>query len=265
MDVKLIGYTQDADNILIFSKRTRHMRDPDAYDKVCEMTLTEKMRELEYVFNTISTPLEFVDYTFLICDVTRAFTHQLVRHRVGVAFAQQSMRIGDQTNFKYLTPVSMEKDESQLVVYELAMARINYHYKKLIDLGVNQQDARGVLPTNIHTNILMKINLRAFSEMLHTRLCVRAQGEFQDVAKLMMKKVKLVHPFTEPILGPHCVVKKICKFPRFDKCPIKKKYSWVNGALWQEVTELRDDWEKLIKIDQQPDVSKKSWRGKEQS
>lgn len=259
MDVKLIGYTQEADNILIFSKRTRHMRDPDAYDKVCEMTLTEKMRELEYVFNTISTPLEFVSYTFLICDVTRAFTHQLVRHRVGVSFAQQSMRVGDQTNFKYLTPPAIEPNIEQLNTYEKGMECINFYYEEMLRVGANQQDARGLLPTNIHTNILMKINLRALAEMLHTRLCVRAQGEFQDVAKLMMKKVKLVHPFTEPILGPSCIVKKICKFPRYKYCPVKYKYPWVDGVQGGEVEVLRKEWDSLTATHQQPDISDKAW------
>jgi len=259
MEVKLIDYTKNAVDILIFSKRTRHMRSPDDFEKVKEMDVYAKEEELRYVFNTISGPLEFVDYTFLICDVTRAFTHQLVRHRAGVSFAQQSMRIGDQTDFKYLTPTSLEKNVGQFTAYEQAMEQINWLYKLLIQAGADQQDARGILPTNIYTNILMKINLSAFAGMLHTRLCVRAPGEFQDVAKLMMKEVLRVHPFTEPILGPHCVAKKICKFPRFDKCPVKVKYPWVDGALSQEVASLRDDWD-AITIDQQPDTTEEAWK-----
>lgn len=259
MEVKLIQHTQDAEDILIFSKRTRHMRSPDDFDKVKAMTPEEKAEEIKYVFGTIGSSWEFVDYTFLICDVTRAYTHQQVRHRVGVAFAQQAQRVGTQEDFEYLTPYEVEQIVNQTKTYENAMASINWHYKELIRQGARPQDARGILPTNIYTNILMKMNLRAFAEMLHVRLCVRAQGEFQNKVREMVKLVVEAHPFVRPILGPGCVVNKICEFPRYDQCPLKEKHPWVNGVDDSEVVKLSRDWEKLINFDPQPDI-KKSWK-----
>lgn len=258
MEVKLINYTQDAEDVLIFSKRTRHMRSPDDFERVKAMTPEERAEEIKYVFSTIGSSLDFVTYTFLICNATRAYTHQQVRHKgsspLGIAFAQQTQRGGTQENFGYLMPYEFESNAELYTTCQKGMENANWFYKELLRLGAKPQDARAVLPTNVHTNILMKINLRAFSEMLHVRLCVRAQGEFQNIAKEMVKLVVGVHSFVKPILGPGCVVKKICEFPRFDGCPLKKKYPWVNGPDDSEVVKLKRDWQRLS-FEHQPDLS----------
>ena len=92
MDVILVNRTENAKRMLVLTKRTRHLVGESAYQEVMEMDDEQLDKELEYVFNTISSSWEFVDYIFLITGVTRAFTHQLVRHRVGVAYAQQARR-----------------------------------------------------------------------------------------------------------------------------------------------------------------------------
>jgi thymidylate synthase (FAD) len=200
MDTQLIKYTKDAERLLVFSKRTRHMSDISSYREVLDMDEEEIQGNLDYVFNTISSSWEFIDYTFLICDVTRAFTHQLVRHRVGTAFAQQAQRVATQKDFGYLATGSCSENET----YHNAMRDIQASYDKLIDIDeCRPQDARGILPTNVYTNILFKVNLRALSDMLCVRLCVRAQGEFQLVAREMQSLVISVHPWASRILAPN--------------------------------------------------------------
>ena len=113
------------------------------------------------------------------------------------SYAQQSQRTVDMSGFSYYTPPEIEKDEDAKTYYDECMKTINYYYQKLRK-HVPAEDARGVLPTNIHTNIVAKFNLRTLSEMAKSRLSPRAQGEYQEVFKLMVAEVVKVHPWAEP-------------------------------------------------------------------
>jgi len=257
MEVKLLDYTKQADRMLVFSKRTRHMDSAASWEQLESDLGTESFqKELAYALGSIGGPLEFVDYTFLLCGVTRALTHQLVRHRVGVSFAQQSMRLTDASEFGYMVPTAIENDIDQEYEYEDCMREINDRYKNLLELGAEPQNARGVLPTNILTNILMKINLRAFAEMLNVRLCIRAQGEFQEVAKIMQQLVIGVHPWSAPLLGPNCVVHNKCKFPLFKACPISNAHPELRGFSSEKKQAVRSVFEKVSGFDPQPKAHK---------
>jgi thymidylate synthase (FAD) len=220
MKITLMDYTKDAVEKLIFTKRTRLNMTPDSWREVVDLSPEEKEIELNYVLTTIGSSLEFVDYMFLISGVSRAFTHQLVRHRVGVAFAQQAQRVVNMTDFDYIE-TGLCKDNP---VYHEAMERISYSYQDLLAQGVSPQDARGVLPTNIATNIVMKINLRSLMAMAEVRLCYRAQGEYQSVMKAMAEEVLAVHPWLKKKLQPCCIQHGYCLFPRFLDCPMKEAY-----------------------------------------
>ena len=86
-------------------------------------------------------------------------------------------------------------------MYDEAMKQINDSYQKLREL-VPAEDARGILPTNIHTNIVAKFSLRTLHEMAKSRLSPRAQGEYQQIFKAMVNCVVDVHPWAEPFLTP---------------------------------------------------------------
>ena len=88
MKVKLINYTDDAKNLLLFTKNTRLMNVENAYDAIKKWPDEKKQGELDYMLRTIKSSWEFVEYTFDIRDVTRAFTHQFVRTRQA-SYAQQ--------------------------------------------------------------------------------------------------------------------------------------------------------------------------------
>jgi len=200
MKVELVSYTKDAVDLLLFTKNTRLMPDDDAYKRIAEWEWEKKQAELDYMLNTIRSSWEFIDYTFNVRDVTRGFTHQFVRTRQA-SYAQQSQRTVDMSGFSYYTPPEIEKDEDAKTYYDECMKTINYYYQKLRK-HVPAEDARGVLPTNIHTNIVAKFNLRTLSEMAKSRLSPRAQGEYQEVFKLMVAEVVKVHPWAEPFLTP---------------------------------------------------------------
>lgn len=197
MKVTLISHTQDAIELLIFTKNTRLTMSPDRLDEIKRWPMERKWNELEYMANTIPSSWEFIDYTFMIEGVTRAFTHQLVRTRTA-SFAQQTMRVLDVSTGKgwdYATGLSI-KDKPELeAIYQGTMSTIDHAYKSLIREGATIEDARGVLPTNILTNIVMKINMRNFVELIYKRSSPRVQQEYRDVLAAMQSAVLDVHPW----------------------------------------------------------------------
>jgi flavin-dependent thymidylate synthase len=200
MKVKLVNYTQNAKDLLLFTKNTRLMNMGDAYYQIAHWPEEKKQVELDYMLQTIKSSWEFVDYTFEIRDVTRAFTHQFVRTRTG-SFAQQSQRTVDMSGFDYYTPETIKQSPRAKELYDDIMFEINQAYQLLMEY-VPVEDARGILPTNIHTNIVAKFNLRTLHETAKSRLSPRAQGEYQEVFKKMVECVVEVHPWAEPFLTP---------------------------------------------------------------
>jgi flavin-dependent thymidylate synthase len=256
LEIQLLAYTQNADRMLVFSKRTRHMSGVTSWEELNKMDSNQFAAELDYALNSISSALEFVDYTFLIYGVTRGFTHQLVRHRVGVSFAQQSMRLATQEDFGYMIPDDIQKDSAMLENYIDCMEIINKNYSNMLGNGANPQDARGVLPTNILTNILMKINLRALVELLGVRLCIRTQGEFQEVAKRLQSEVVRVHPWSDRLFGPACLINGVCKYRNYEGCPISRKFPQLLGLSKIDKTEISKLFGKVSGFDPQPKAQK---------
>lgn len=206
MRVSLIDYTGcghpdgwHAVNLLIFTKQTRLTMSPGLMQEIADWPDSTKIAELDYMANTIPSSWEFVDYTFLVEDVTRAFTHQFVRSR-HFSFAQQSLRVLNVSNgpgWDYLTGPSIEKDPDRKSNYERIMKDIAYVYHWLIQRGAKVEDARGVLPTNILTNIVGKCNMRTFVELVRKRSSPRTQGEYRDVLDAMKEAVRAVHPWID--------------------------------------------------------------------
>lgn len=189
-------------NVLLFTKNTRLQMIPGGFMKIVDMPYEEKLKQLEYMANTIPSSWEFVDYTFLIENVTRAFTHQLVRTR-HASFAQQTMRVLDVSEgpgWSYGTgPTIANKGGDQLLnsMYSTTMDHIAEAYKLLIKNGAAIEDARGILPTNILTNIVMKCNMRTFVELVRKRSSPRVQGEYRIVLEQMKEAVRDVHPWID--------------------------------------------------------------------
>lgn len=221
MKVSLVSYTPNALDLLLFTKHTRLSLSPDGLTEVMAWPQEKKDEQLAYMLNTIKSSFEFVDYVFTIEDVTRAFTHQLVRHRVGTSFAQQSQRTVDMSSFDFVTPESFKDKEGMDDLYVYNMHGIQAGYTDLIREGAAPEDARGILPTNICTNIIFKANLRTLSQMCAERLCVKAQGEFQKVMREIRNRVTEVHPWAEPLLRVHCAQTGVCCFPSVTNCKIK--------------------------------------------
>jgi hypothetical protein len=186
MKVELIYYTGKfapdpwySAALMIWTKNTRVELTPGGIEDILAMPDEDKITELKYMAATVPSSWEFADFIFLIRNVTRAFTHQFVRTRT-LSFAQQAMqvlRVDQGAGWDYHTGLTIQADADARVLYEETMATISDAYTRLADRpGVHTEDARGVLPTNILTNIVAKGNLRTWADLLRKRASPRNQG-----------------------------------------------------------------------------------------
>lgn len=166
--------------------------------------------------------LEHITFTFLISDVSRALTHQLIRHRIASysQCSQRYARVNTDTNW-YITPKSfydcnLDNEYAQLMV------NISNFYNKMLEKGIPKEDARYVLPNACKTNLIMTVNARAFIEQAKQRLCNRAQWEIRNLYEKMCKEVVILYPCLKPFLYPPCLIDK-CKEKHPCKNPPVKK------------------------------------------
>ena len=201
MEIKLIDFTGSghkdparyAASVLLFTKSTRLEMKPSLFEEIQGWSGERLDAELAYVARTIPSSWEFVHYTFLISGVTRAFSHQLVRTRTA-SYAMQTQLISDLGEFDYSH--APELPDKGKAVFDDAVAYIRHSYRTLVrDLGVPPSGARGILPTNIHTNLCMTANLRTFVDLSVTRGSPRALGEFNEFINLMNSEILAVHPW----------------------------------------------------------------------
>ena len=166
--------------------------------------------------------LEHAVYTFEVKGVSRALTHQLVRHRIA-SYSQQSQRYVNMDGFDYVMPESIEYaviedndteggDHSYYgyEAYEMLMDEISKLYKLLIDRGVPEEDARYILPNACTTNIIVTMNARSLLNLFRYRICERAQWEIRELAEKMLKICKEVSPTIFEDAGPRCVQLGYC-------------------------------------------------------
>ena len=177
----------------------------------------DMLKLINYVMSSGHTSiLEDQTLTFLIEGVDRSLTHQLVRHRAGVVFQQQSQRYVEfkDGNFDYVIPKSIEVTESLKSDFEATMKYLGTMYDKFIKAGVPAEDARAVLPNACCTNIVMTVNLRQLGHMCNERLCSTAQLPIRNLFKEITKQTVEVLPFMKNFLVPKCEMLGYCNEPR---------------------------------------------------
>lgn len=143
--------------------------------------------------------MEHIYFTFKIEGISRACSHQLVRHRM-CSFTQRSQRYCSENGFGVVSPKSIVKVDEKDAYYEL-MDEIEEHYHELQALGVPNEDARYILPNACTTDLYLSCNLRELIHIANERLCARAQWEIRELVKQM---VALVDPELQFMLVPKC-------------------------------------------------------------
>jgi thymidylate synthase, flavin-dependent len=180
--------------------------------------------------------IEHVVFTFAISGVSRTLSHQLVRHRVGVAFDQQSQRYVTYKGAATMLPHSIaESDPALRARYEAQVDGALGLYGELLGAGIPGEDARFVFPNATRTNLVMTTNLRALIHMSGLRLCTMAQWEIRRLFQLIRHEIFAVSPFLGSFLAPKCVPLGYCdEFNNRDgHCPIRPHKDEVLAA-WAE-------------------------------
>lgn len=189
--------------MLIFTKSTRLKMTGDGFQNIYDRCLGDQqfmMSELDYMSKTIPSSWEFVDFTFLISNVSRACAQQITRTRTA-SFAMQSQRVTDLRDVSWHNPIddwSMNHS-----AYNDAISAQIEQYSGFISKGVSQQDARGLLPINVHCNLVAKYNLRTIADLVLSRdNSERVQDEYFQVVQQIKKIVLDIYPWSELFFRP---------------------------------------------------------------
>lgn len=147
---------------------------------------------------------EHYQFNILIEGVSRALTHQLVRHR-HCTFSQQSQRYCKlDKGFDYLIPESIKQNEELEEGFKIAMHSLSDFYDILIAEGIKPEDARFILPNACATNIVLTCNLRELMHICNERLCTCAQTEIRVLFNEIVNQVVNGLPFAKKYLVPKC-------------------------------------------------------------
>lgn len=139
--------------------------------------------------------VEHASITFAITGVSRALTHQLVRHRLA-SFSQQSQRYVNQEDFNYVIPPSIEDDEFERIRYINTMKRINEVYKDIISKSsIKKEDARFLLPNSATTDIVVSANFREWLHIIDERVTRFAQWEIRELLTRIWGLCYKIAPF----------------------------------------------------------------------
>ena len=205
MHVELLYHTPDPERAIATAARL-------CYAPVGAAELMETMPEerVRSVLTTIMSSghfstLEHASYTFAIDGVSRALTHQLVRHRIA-SFNQQSQRyVKFKDGVAVVKPASVTASPETEAVFDEAIEACVSAYRKLLDAGVPAEDARYLLPNAAESKIVVTMNVRELLHFFSLRCCNRAQWEIRDMAHRMLELARPTAPFVFADAGAPCV------------------------------------------------------------
>ncbi|MCI0480444.1 MAG: FAD-dependent thymidylate synthase, partial [Candidatus Dadabacteria bacterium] len=199
MKVEIIGHTPEPEQAIAMAVRTCHA------PEIPKGKMTEKdVRRLLELVKRLGhhSVFEHASFTFAIEDVSRALTHQLVRHRIA-SYSQQSQRYVKLRNFEYITPPSISKDDKAKKLYDRIMKDLAKSYEELSAVAPIE-DARYILPNAAVSNIIVTMNARALFNFFELRTCLKAQWEIRKLANQMLREAKKVAPLIFEDAGPSC-------------------------------------------------------------
>jgi thymidylate synthase (FAD) len=153
-----------------------------------------------------TSPVEHVSFTFAASGVSRALTHQLVRHRIA-SYSQQSQRYVDASRFAYVLPPSIAGNPEASAVFTRFMDESAAAYRQLTALlggGGAREDARFVLPQAAASSIVLTMNCRSLLNFFENRCCLRAQWEIRRLARSMLTLCADVLPEIFAVAGARC-------------------------------------------------------------
>jgi thymidylate synthase (FAD) len=190
----------------------------DMWPKLADGTLAREM-QAAFVSQTMSSghtsPIEHVSFTFAAEGVSRALTHQLVRHRIA-SYSQQSQRYVDGSDFRHIMPPAIARIPAARERFLRCLADIAEAYTEIRDLlerdgsSTAREDARFLLPQAAETRIVLTMNCRSLLNFFEQRCCLRAQWEIRALAENMLRLCRAELPAIFATAGPPCERSGFC-------------------------------------------------------
>lgn len=226
MRVKILSHTPNPEEVIASAARLCYSS--ANVDDLMKKT-EDKESTKEYIDMLMSlgheSPIEHVSFVFAIEGISRACSHQLVRHRIA-SYSQKSQRYVNEAQFEYITPPIIEDDLTLKDLYNNTMEIIHARYnllrteliakymkdgmdKKSAEKKANE-DARFVLPNACETKIIVTMNIRSLFNFFKHRCCNRAQWEIRMVANEMLRQCMEIAPNIFKYAGPECITKGKC-------------------------------------------------------
>jgi len=205
LKVKLLRYTMDAELLCGAAAltSTKSGSPSEIFEKMDLETAKRIIRRVTS-YGHMSV-IEHASFTFSIEGVSRAMTHQLVRHRIA-SYTQQSQRyVAYDTLEKFVTPPCIANNTEAKKIFDNALEKISEAYQKLLEIGISKEDARFILPNAAKTNIVVTMNARELRHFFNLRCCNRAQWEIREAAIEMLKQARKAAPALFENTGPTCV------------------------------------------------------------
>ncbi len=190
LQVKLISHTPMPEVVVATAMRQSRFK-----GGVSELSLDRKeiVRLINLALNLGHfSVFEHISFTFAIEGISRACSHQLVRHRF-FSFTQQSQRYVKEFDFPYIVPETIKNNKEAYKEFNRVIWEIGRVYKELVNV-VPFEDARFVLPNATETKIVATANARELMHFFKLRLDEAAQWEIRNLAKKMFELVNEVAP-----------------------------------------------------------------------
>ncbi len=210
LKVTLLDYTPEPEKLVAAAARLCYSS--QSADEIMDNFTPEKVESFVQKLVSLGheSPMEHVSFTFAISGISRACSHQLVRHRIGVSFSQKSQRYVKEKQFEYVTPPKVAAKPELQEKFDKAMADAQAVYEELLAAGVPAEDARFVLPNAASTSLVVTMNVRSLWHFFQLRCCNRAQWEIRALANAMLAEVREVAPLLFAKAGATCDSMGIC-------------------------------------------------------
>jgi len=200
MKVTLLAHTPDPDKLATLAALTCYSRDVPEIEDVSQEQVEEVLGMVKESGH--HSVIEHASFTFAAQGVSRALTHQLVRHRIA-SYSQQSQRYVDMEDFVSIIPHTIQGDEVE-DIYRRFMKEVERTYSQLKE-KVPVEDARYVLPNATPSNIIITMNARELWHFFSLRCCRRAQWEIRELAQSMLDQATEVAPVIFEDAGAPCL------------------------------------------------------------
>lgn len=229
MKVKIIAHTPNPEAVVASAAKLCYSK--VGVDEIQENLTEDGIEKFVSMLSTIGhhSPLEHCTFTFAVEGISRACSHQLVRHRIA-SYSQQSQRYVKLDKFDYIIPTAIENNEFAKDIFLNAMEQDQKAYNGIVEELMNEyiassgytlasipkneynkleklaiEDARYVFPNACETKIVFTMNVRTLMNFFTHRCCDRAQWEIRDLANEMLIQVKEIAPTLFKKAGASCV------------------------------------------------------------